>query len=289
MSPLEIHGLSFGAAFGIALLASTGGVTGAFLLLPFQVSVLGITSPSVTATNHLYNVFAAPGGVLRYWQEKRLTGPLTVILTAGTIPGILIGLYLRVAVLADAGRFKLFAGVVLLALSVILLLRTRLRAKKTDPPEVRSGEVECCTLTLWRLGFDFGGQSYGVLTPVVFFFSFLVGVVGGAYGVGGGVFTSAFLVGVCGLPVYTTAGATLFATFLSSVVGALGMTVMQTMGWTLGHQVGPDYSLGLALGLGGLAGSYLGARLQKRAPSLWIRLLLAAFMLFVGARYVLEF
>ena len=45
-------------AFGISFFMSMGGVSGAFLLLPFQMSFLGFTNPSVSATNQVYNVVA---------------------------------------------------------------------------------------------------------------------------------------------------------------------------------------------------------------------------------------
>ena len=40
--------------------------SGAFRLLPLQVSVLGFTGPTVSATNHFYNVFAGIGGPIRF-------------------------------------------------------------------------------------------------------------------------------------------------------------------------------------------------------------------------------
>ena len=43
-------------AFVISFFTSMAGISGAFLLLPFQVSLLGFTSPSVSATNFLYNI-----------------------------------------------------------------------------------------------------------------------------------------------------------------------------------------------------------------------------------------
>ncbi|MGO9176354.1 MAG: sulfite exporter TauE/SafE family protein, partial [Desulfobaccales bacterium] len=46
----------------IALVVSTftsmGGVSGGFLLLPFQVSILNFTSPAVSPTNLVYNIVA---------------------------------------------------------------------------------------------------------------------------------------------------------------------------------------------------------------------------------------
>jgi uncharacterized protein len=39
-------------ALGISFFTSIAGISGAFLLTPFQVSVLGFVSPSVTATRY---------------------------------------------------------------------------------------------------------------------------------------------------------------------------------------------------------------------------------------------
>src|SRR5271156_1865806 len=51
--------VALAAAYVIAVIATPAGISGAVLLLPFQVSVLGTPSPAVTPTNLLYNVVAA--------------------------------------------------------------------------------------------------------------------------------------------------------------------------------------------------------------------------------------
>ena len=56
-------------AFGISFFTSMGGVSGAFLLLPFQMSVLGFTSPAVSPTNLVCNIVAIPSGVYQYIRE----------------------------------------------------------------------------------------------------------------------------------------------------------------------------------------------------------------------------
>ena len=43
-------------ALVVSAFTSMGGVSGAFLLLPFQVSVLGFASPAVSSTNLVYNI-----------------------------------------------------------------------------------------------------------------------------------------------------------------------------------------------------------------------------------------
>jgi len=55
-------------AFVISVFTSMGGLSGAFLILPFQVSILGFTGPAVSPTNLVYNIIAIPGGVLRFWR-----------------------------------------------------------------------------------------------------------------------------------------------------------------------------------------------------------------------------
>lgn len=55
-----------------------------------------------------------------------------------------------------------------------------------------------------------------------------------------------------------------------------------------GGAVAPDWGLGLAMGSGGLAGSYLGARLQPSLPEALIRRSLGMIVLAIAARYLVE-
>ena len=109
-------------AFVISFFTSMGGISGAFLLLPFQMSVLHYTHPSVSSTNQLYNIVAIPPGVYRYWREGRMLWPLTWTVVLGTLPGVLIGALVRVNGLRDPKNFKLFAAVVLLYIGGKLVL-----------------------------------------------------------------------------------------------------------------------------------------------------------------------
>ena len=55
--------VALAAAYLMAMLATSAGISGAVLLL-FQVSVLGTPSPGVTPANLLHQVVAAPGAAL---------------------------------------------------------------------------------------------------------------------------------------------------------------------------------------------------------------------------------
>ena len=50
--------------------------------------------------------------------------------------------------------------------------------------------------------------------------------------------------------------------------------------------VAPSWPTGIALGIGGLAGGYLGARIQSRLPDALIRRLVGVLVVAIGARYL---
>ena len=100
------EGVALAAAFVIAVLATPAGISGAVLLLPFQVSVLGTPSPAVTPTNLLYNVVATPGALYRYWRQGQNGGRLAVVLIAGTLPGVIAGSVIRVEAAARCPRLR---------------------------------------------------------------------------------------------------------------------------------------------------------------------------------------
>jgi len=122
-SGVEVNPLiPFLTAFFVSFFTSMGGVSGAFLLLPFQVSILGYTAPSVSATNQVFNVVAIPSGVYRYIREGRMLWPLKWAVIIGTLPGVFIGAWVRIVYLPNPKNFKFFVGFVLLYIGWRLLL-----------------------------------------------------------------------------------------------------------------------------------------------------------------------
>jgi uncharacterized protein len=244
-------------AFLLAVATTPAGVSGAVLLLPIQLSVLHVPSPSVTPTNLLFNVAATPGGLLRFWREHRLGGPLSGLLVAGTLPGVVAGAVLRVEVFSGQRSFTIIAALVLLPLGLWLLLgaQSLTRARPVQTRRHREGT--------WLL-------------------AVIVGVVGGLYGIGGGSILAPILIAL-GYSVYEVAPATLASTFLISVVGIATYQVLQALH---GGTIAPQWILGVWLGFGGFAGSYCGARLQQRLPERNLRRLLGAIACLVAVRYI---
>lgn len=294
-------------AFVISFFTSMGGVSGAFLLLPFQMSFLGYTNPSVSATNQLFNIVAIPSGVYRYYREGRMVWPLVWVVVAGTLPGVFIGALVRVAYLPDPKHFKLFAAGVLLYIGLKMvrdLLKKdtgspakhdsekrfqelmRRRREHTDSEDA-SKPVTLTHFNLKRLGYTFYDESFDVSFWGIFALSFVVGIVGGIYGIGGGAVIAPFFVTFFGLPVYTVAGAALMGTFVTSVAGVAFYQAIAPMYPDL--SVAPDWLLGVLFGVGGMAGMYAGARCQKFVPAKAIKWMLAGVIIVTALRYVAGF
>lgn len=299
-------------AFVVSSLTASGGLSGAFLLLPFQVSVLGFAGPGVSATNLIYNIVAIPGGVYRYIREGRMAWPLAAVIMAGTTPGIFFGALVRIRYMPDPRSFKLFVAAVLLYLGGRIFYEFTGRHQRQNAArrerEARFQErLEACRLesgrlclpgeavirtrsfSLRRVEFDFWGEGFGFTPAKLFALALGVGLVGGIYGIGGGAIIAPFLVAVLGLPVYTVAGASLLATFVTSIAGVGYFELLAHTAWGGGQSARPDWALGALFGVGGLAGTYVGARLQKFMPEKIIKVIIGVLVTGLAASYIVDF
>ena len=68
--------------------------------------------------------------------------------------------------------------------------------------------------------------------------------------------------------------------------GRAGVVTFSILSLNHHGSVAPDWPTGIALGAGGLAGGYLGARLHLRLPEAIIRRLLALVVVAIGVRYL---
>jgi uncharacterized membrane protein YfcA len=252
--------VALAAAFVIAVLATPAGISGAVLLLPFQVSVLGTPSPAVTPTNLLYNVVATPGALYRYWRQGQTGGRLALVLIAGTLPGVIAGSIIRVELLPSARVFDFVVAAVLLPLGIWLALTTPTRAQaEAEARAVRA-----------------------LPPPALILLAVVVGCVGGIYGIGGGSILAPILIGA-GRPPREVAPAALASTFVTSIAGVITFLILSAH-----HHgsVAPDWPTGIALGVGGLAGAYTGARIQRHLPDTLIRRVMGVLVVAIGARYL---
>ena len=299
----------------VSSLTASAGVSGAFLLLPFQMSVLHYTSPSVSPTNLIYNIVAIPGGLYRYIKEGRMAWPLTWSVVTGTLPGVFFGACIRIRYLPDPKTFKLFVGLVLLYLGYQLLSevmgwnkkvkeRNKMmqdkfaeqvaKLKEENSSRIAAGlpaeaVVKTKSISWKRIEYEFWGETYSFGTLSILVLSLMVGLIGGIYGIGGGAIIAPFCVAVLGLPIYTVAGAAMAGTFITSIAGVMYYYILAASGIAGGAAVTPDWMLGVLFGVGGLLGTYVGARVQKFLPDRVIKVILTVLIMFVATSYISQY
>jgi uncharacterized membrane protein YfcA len=236
--------------------------------------------------------------------------PLSLVIIAGSLPGVFFGVIFRIRYLPDPNNFKFFVGCVLFYIAARLLYDLTPKAgalkKKTNALEERFkerstqiraqseteavGHVAVRTVRFSPINYtyEFYGETFSFNPIVLFVLTFAVGIIGGSYGIGGGSIIAPFLIAIFRLPVYTIAGSTLLATFLTSIFGVTFYTIIAPLYAHTGLAIAPDWKLGFLFGIGGLLGIYSGARLQKYFPAKAIKLILGVVILFLSVRYIIN-
>ena len=265
--------------FIISSIVSPAGVSGAFILLPLQMSIFGYISPGVSGTNFIYNITSIPLGSYQYIREKRISWTLLLLFLIGTVPGIFFGYWIRIKYLPNPMYFKVFVGIILFYLGVRCLMDAFV-SKNTKPKKIKvlQEKLSLLAASISTPDAKINYNPIAVLVP-----SLLTGVIGGAYGIGGGAIMSPYCVAVLKLPVQVVAGATLISTWISSIIAACfyGFGPFSSDPSTV-----PDFLLGLLFGLGGMAGIYVGTKLQSKLPASIIKFILGIAVSLIAVKYI---
>lgn len=236
---------------------------------------------------------------------------LACIIILGSLPGIFIGAIVRIKFLPNPRNFKLFVGLILMYIGGRLisdLLKKKRTHLEKSPDDVQLqqvsrneyssiakfkknsvdlAKVKTKVFKLNKIEYEFLGSEFKVNPLAILTLSFVVGIAGGIYGIGGGAIIAPVIISFFRLPVYTVAGATLAATFVSSIAG---VGVYQLLAFYYPSMpLTPDWLLGLLFGIGGFAGTYCGARLQKFFPSRIIKGILVFCIVVIAFRYISGF
>ena len=173
-----------------------------------------------------------------------------------TIPGSVI----RVELVPGPRVFDLMVAALLLPLGIWLTATRPARSLDPDQPARPARRIPA---------------------PALIVLAALTGCAGGIYGIGGGAILSPVLIG-SGRPAAEVAPATLASTFVTSLGGVLTFTLL-----SISHgPVAPNWPTGIALGIGGIAGGYLGARMQSRLPDTLIRRTVGVLAIAIAAQFL---
>ncbi len=241
MSALPLlFGLLAGALGGLM------GVGGGIILVPLLVQALHLGQHEAQGTSLAFITVTALVAALFYFAEGNLDLLLALWLSAGAVPGVLLGA--AVARKLTARRLKRAFGVLVLLTAVRILIAVPHGA---EPPRMWSAPLH-------------------VLLGVA------VGALGGLLGVGGGTILVPVLVLGERVPQHLAQGVSLLMVLPTGVVGALSHA-------RHGHVV---RALLPGLMAGGAVGALLGALLAHRIQAPALTRLFALFLLPVSAQMI---
>ena len=247
------------ALIGLGLLVgaygSLIGVGGALVLVPLLLLLYPDATPqAITAVSLAIVLVNAIGAAIAYARQKRIDYRNGLIFAAGTVPGVLLGVWTLQFV--SRPLFSLIFGLVMVAISTFLIFR----AEPKRLAEAVNGSYRCNR-------------------PLGFALSVGAGYLAGLLGIGGGIVHVPVMVYIMCFPTHV---ATATSSFILVFTGATGVMTHLGQG-----TYGSDWIIVLLLALGVVVGSQLGARLSRRVHGKVLIRLLAIALAITGLRLVL--
>ena len=252
----------------VGFLVGLTGVGGGSIMTPFLVAVIGVPAPTAVGTDLTFATLTKLTGSMQHYRQQSVNFEVAVFLGLGSIPAGLLGV----------GTLEWIKGAY-------------------DPETVQSIMITIIACTLVLVGAslifrNFIPDSMTTAKPGVWdgksrmsnrrrFYTVIFGAFGG-YLVGLTSIGSGSVMAVILLILYPMAPAVIVgtdiahATVLSFVVGLAHVT-----------QGNVDFGLATSLLLGGIPGVLIGSRLAPWLPGKPLKMILAAMLIFVGARLLL--
>ncbi|ALS79217.1 sulfite exporter TauE/SafE family protein [Planococcus kocurii] len=261
-----------GVASGIvgALIGLGGGVilVPALLFLGTSFAFFPDLSPQkIVGLSVIMMIFTGLSSTLAYMKVRTVDYKSGLIFFAGSAPGTIIGAFVNKNL--DLPSFNLYFGILLVFLSLLLLLRDRLKAVRWFVDNGRKTTF-----------IDNQNKEYIYGYPIWFalLLTFFVGVASGLFGIGGGSIIVPAMILLFLFPPHVAIGTSMFMVFLSALVNSVTHISLGNVPWIYTLAVVP----------GAYMGAKIGAKLNKRLNSEMLVTILRIVLLILGLRSIYE-
>ena len=273
--------LLLGIGGSVGVLSGMFGVGGGFLTTPLLIFI-GVPPAVAVATGANQLVASSVSGAMAHWRRRTLDLRMGLVLTAGGVLGVALGVEIFSAVRAR-GQIELlvalcyvvFLGVVggLMLVESLSALR---RARTGAPRKPRRAHGWAQGLPL-KMRFRESKLYISAIPP--FAIGAAVGLLSAVMGVGGGFIMVPAMIYLLGMPTSVVIGTSLFQiTFVTGVATVLHAVENRTV----------DMVLAVLLLVGGVVGAQLGARMGAKLRGEQLRILLALLVLAVCLKIALD-
>jgi uncharacterized membrane protein YfcA len=275
--------LPIGLGLLVGLLSGLFGVGGGFLMTPLLI-MLGIPSTVAAATDSNQIVAASTSGTYAHWKVGNVDFKMGFYLLVGGFIGGLVGVE-AIKILRAMGN----AGFVIKITYVLMLgivgaymfieSLSSMRKKKTEEvTAVKESKIAAFLKSLpLQTHFEKSGVTHSVLVPV--FLGGLVGILAAIMGVGGGFLMVPIMFYILKMPMHVIVGTSLFQILFTCIE----VTFLQSY---TNHTV--DFTLAVLLLLGSTIGAQVGAIFGRKLKGEQLKVFLAAIVLAVTVKMVLD-
>lgn len=298
--------MGFWTGYTMAVVGEAAGI----FALPYSMSILQFTTPSVTPTTQLLTFLNPFGALFGFRRNGQFNLDLPKWVCLGGIAGGLTGPFIRVTFLSDVKPFTFVVGIALLAagshLSVAAIrgLRTRKtgdgleakfhraaaeqRAKGLAPSGIPAGEpIKTIGQEQGHITIEYWGEQWRISILTLTLTGLLVGVISAALGVGGGFLLVPIFSALYRLPMYVLVAATIPYVIVLSAVGLFTYSVIiPNFTSTL---IAPEWAWGFFAAAGGILGAWCAAKTQRFVPEHSLKLMLGGITGTVGSLYIVDF
>jgi uncharacterized membrane protein YfcA len=270
--------LAMGGAVGF--LSGMFGVGGGFLMTPLLIFA-GIPAAVAVGTEAAQIAAASVSGALAQWRRRNVDIKMGTVLLTGGLVGSALGVEL-LGVLRRHGIFDFFLSACYVTflgvMGLLMLIESTNTIRKARSGRVvamrRSGQHNWVHGLPLKLRFHRSKLYISAIPPLLL--GFFVGLLAAVMGVGGGFIMVPAMIYLLRMPTNVVIGTSLFQiVFLTAATTLLQASVNQNV----------DLVLAAVLMAGGVVGAQYGTLAGLRLKGEELRFLLAAFILFVCARF----
>lgn len=248
------------------------GLGGGVILVPTLLLIASVsdafawaTPQTIVGVSLIVMIFTGLASTLTYLKVKRVDYKTGLLFLIGSIPGGVVGSWLNQFV--DGDSFQLYFGILMIIISLLLVL------KKKDPPkrELLGKHVRT---------FTYNGETYQykVQKPLAITLAFIVGILSGLFGIGGGSIMVPAMILLFGFPVHIATATSMFMIFFVSIVGSTTHIALGHIPW--------EYVLFFIPGA--WIGGKLGAKVNQMLSSKTLEWILRILLIFIGLRMIIQ-
>ncbi|GGA99360.1 sulfite exporter TauE/SafE family protein [Macrococcus hajekii] len=256
-----------------AIIGSLVGLGGGIIIVPAliflgEAGLLdGITPQKAIGTSTVILIATGLSASIGYARSKQVDFKSALLFLIGIIPGALVGAYLSHFLTLKS--FNLYFGLLMIMMSIVLLFRDKIKPIKffQNPEHLRSFT-------------DAKGQHYTYsISPVpAIIATFFVGCLTGLFGIGGGALMTPLMIIIFRFPPHIAVGTSMLMILFSSLSGATSHIVQGNVLW----------SYAIVLVISSFIGATLGVRINKRAKSETVVLMLRLIMVILGIYLIIK-